>query len=715
MSQLEGTPKPGPRVISEAGSLLSGIENPVDDRFRELVEQLPAITYVAEFTASAPFVYVSPQIEQVLGYAPHEWIERPSLWAERLHPEDRARVLQEEERTYHSETLYEGEFRMVARDGRVVWFAERDTIIRDIDGRPKYTQGMLFDVTELHAARSETRTERDRAQQYLAVAWTLVLGLDRDAKVTLVNRRTCDVLGYQEHELIGQDWIELMVPAEERALTRQLVDQVFEGGELLADEYENVVHTRSGEPRRVIWHSTIVRDDDGRAVGTLNSGEDVTDRRQAEEKIVHLAYHDPVTALPNRARLSEDLHATMARAEREDGSVALLLANVDDFKLVNEGLGHDVGDQLLRAVAGRLTEIARHNDLVAHPGGDEFMVLLGDLPAQAGLHASAAARRVLEVFDRPFEIGGAEFYLNASVGVSVAPRDAEDADALMRHADQAMRRAKQSERGGFALYEADDSQPLERLSLTARLRRAVERDELVLHYQPIYSLTQGAPVAVEALVRWEDPERGLVPPDQFIPAAEQSGLIEPIGAWVVSEACRQLAEWGRLGLEPAMSVNASPRELRRSNFVRHIAHHLRQNELPAERLTVEITESTAMHDAGAASPLLEELAGLGVNIAVDDFGDGFSSLGRLRQLPVGELKIDRSFMRDVPADPGAAAVVTAIVGLGEALGCDVVAEGVETEEQRTFLAEHGCPLAQGFHLARPLTAPDATALLLRAA
>lgn len=322
---------------------------------------------------------------------------------------------------------------------------------------------------------------------------------------------------------------------------------------------------------------------------------------------------------------------------------------------------------------------------------------------------------MMEAFEQPFEIGGAEFHVSASIGVSVYPADAPDADALLRHADHAMYLAKQFERPGYAMYEADEHDPLERLSLTARLRRAVERGELLLHYQPIYSLADGTPIGLEALVRWNDPDRdrGLVPPLDFIPVAENSGLIEPIGAWVVWEACRQLAEWRRLGLDPSVSVNASPRELRRPDFVRNIAHQLRSRELPPSRLTVEITESAAMREADAARPRLEELASLGIEVAIDDFGEGFSSLGRLRRMPVGQLKIDRSFMRDVPGDEGAAAVVTAVVGLGRALGSRVVAEGVETEKQHAFLRATGCGYAQGFHLARPMSAADATALLLR--
>jgi diguanylate cyclase (GGDEF)-like protein len=478
-----------------------------------------------------------------------------------------------------------------------------------------------------------------------------------------------------------------------------------------AAEVESPVVSKTGETRLISWRNALLRDAGGRITGTLSSGEDITERRRAQQHVTYLAFHDQLTGLANRAMLADQLQVAVTRAARSGDSVGLLCLDVDDFKLVNDSLGHAVGDELLVAVAERLGRAKRHADVLARAGGDEFFLLLPSMPGEAEEDAVAAARRLAAAFETPFEVEGAELHVSASVGISLFPRDAVDADELLRHADTAMYQAKASGRGSITLYAPEDQDPLERLSLTSRLRRSLDRDELCLHYQPIFSLQSGGPVGVEALLRWNDPATGLVPPGVFIPAAEHSGLIEPIGQWVMDELCRQAAEWHALGLDPKLSFNASPRELRRPEYAEHVAAALARHGVEPSQLIVEVTESAAMDECGPGP--IERLHDLGVGLAIDDFGEGFSSLSRLREMPVEQLKIDRSFMREVPESDKAGAVVTAIIQLADALGREVVAEGVETEEQRVFLAERGCPLAQGFHLARPLPADEVTALLLR--
>jgi diguanylate cyclase (GGDEF)-like protein/PAS domain S-box-containing protein len=692
-----------------------------EQRYRLLVEQVPAITYIADFTPNRPFLYVSPQAEELLGYPAEEWVSNLTLWDDHLlHPEDRDRVLAQEERTLLEEGTFESEYRLVARDGRVVWVWERDTIIRDDEGRPICTQGVLVDVTELKQtqfalADSEglLREERDRAQRYFDIAATMMVVLGPDQTVSVANRRACEVLGYSEEELRGQNWFDLVVPDSDREPTRAVFKQLMIGGANVGEEYENRVVSKTGEERLISWHNTLLRDETGRAVGTLSSGEDITERRKAQERVVYLAYHDQLTGLPNRAMLSDHLTVAVARSKRTGTSAALLCLDIDDFKLVNDSLGHAVGDELLRAVTRRLDEIKRHDDVLARTGGDEFFMLLPDLPGDGESPAFSAARRVAAAFQEPFEVAGTELHVNTSVGVSLFSRDAADADELLRHADAAMYQAKREARAGFALYKPEAQDPLERLSLTARLRKALKHGEFVLHFQPIFALPEGRPVAVEALLRWQDPVRGLLAPAEFIPAAENSGLIEPIGAWVLDEFCRQAAAWDRLGLRPRLSLNASPRELRRPEYADGVAGALERHAVDPSRVVIEVTESAAMDDSGAGRRLLAKLHEIGVGLAIDDFGEGFSSLSRLRELPVQQLKIDRSFMREVPGDPSAAAVITAIIQLAVALGREVVAEGVESEEQRQFLLEQGCPLGQGFYLSRPLPAEQVTALLLR--
>jgi diguanylate cyclase (GGDEF)-like protein/PAS domain S-box-containing protein len=687
--------------------------------YRMLVEQVPAITYVADFAGERPFLYVSPQAEELLGYPAAEWVADPDLWERILHDDDRDRVMLEEQRTLEAVEPFEAEYRLVGRDGRLVWIWERDRIIRNDDGKPVYTQGVMFDVTELKRtqealAESERRVrdERDRAQGYLDIAGTMIVVLGADQRVSLANRRACEVLGWSEEDLLGRNWFDTAVSETERESVRDVFGRLIAGDMAGIENYENNIVTRSGAERLVAWHNTVLTGDDGRITGTLSSGEDITDRRRAEKRVAHLAFHDQLTGLPNRAMLADRLALAVDRARRGGGSAGLLCLDLDDFKLVNDSLGHVVADELVAAVARRLEVATRHADVLTRGGGDEFFLLLPDLPREAERHGLATARRVVAAFQEPFEAAGAEFHVSASVGIALYPRDAGDADELLRHADTAMYQAKRSARGSFTLYVPEDRDPLERLSLTTRLRRALDERQLVLHYQPIFSIPDRRPVGAEALIRWRDPDRGLVAPGEFIPAAEHSGLIEPIGEWVVLEACSQAAEWQKLGLTPRLSVNASARELRRPEYADAVARALEVYGVDASRFVVEVTESTTMEDPGAGRAL-GRLHDLGVGVAIDDFGEGFSSLSRLRNMPVQHLKLDRSFMHDVPDGDAAAALFGAIVQLAEALGREMVAEGVETEEQLRFLTSLACPLAQGFHLARPMPADELTALLLR--
>ena len=421
--------------------------------------------------------------------------------------------------------------------------------------------------------------------------------------------------------------------------------------------------------------------------------------------------YDELTGLLNRHLLSEHLGVAVERARQTDRQLALLHLDLDDFKLVNESLGPPAADEVLRQVAQRLRDLTRPVDLVARPGGDEFCVLLADIDGDAEDVAEIVAGQISVALEHPFSVEGADFHVGASIGASLFPRDAGDEDALLKHADAAMHEAKQSGTGGFALYAGATSDALGRLMLTARLRKALNKREFMLHYQPIYDLVEERPVSVEALLRWRDEERGLVMPLEFVPIAEYTGLIEPIGEWIIASICEQARTWRKAGFEGTVSFNASLRQLQPERFVRVLESGLAATGLEASALTVELTESTAMRDPSCVEPVLHELRDLGVTIAIDDFGTGYSSLSRLQHMPVQILKIDRCFLDQVPEQPHTTRIVGATIDLAGALGMTAVAEGVETEEQRRFLIDRGCPSGQGFHLARPLAAEEATALI----
>jgi diguanylate cyclase (GGDEF)-like protein len=414
-----------------------------------------------------------------------------------------------------------------------------------------------------------------------------------------------------------------------------------------------------------------------------------------------------VTGLPNRLRLEEEVEAAIGSCGPSCVS-ALLCLDLDDYKTVNDSLGHAAGDHVLREVARRLEAAVGDGPSLARLTGDSFLVFLTGPGAGA---AEAVARQVLGAFSRPFEVDGVEFQLGATVGVSVAHCGGIGFGEHLRRSEAAMYRAKRSAPGTHARYEPEADDPRARLTMTARLRRALDRGELTLHYQPIYTLPARVPSALEALLRWEDPVTGTVSPAEFIPAAEASGLIGEIGAWVADAACRQLAEWTRMGFGVAVGFNVSPVQLQSERFVDILRATIERHDIDPGLLIAEITESVAMEDVARTTSVLRSLADTGVGLVIDDFGAGHSSLTRLRGLPVSSMKIDRALMHGIDTDPGAAAVVRATLALAQALGIRTVAEGVETEAQLGVLVGAGCAYAQGFLLARPMPAEAATRLL----
>jgi diguanylate cyclase (GGDEF)-like protein/PAS domain S-box-containing protein len=560
------------------------------------------------------------------------------------------------------------------------------------------------DISDRLKAERELRAERDRAQRYLDVADTMLVVLDPAGRLKLLNRKGCDVLGHAQGDLLGDDWFARVVPEAERAETREVFARLLRGELEPTEPHENHVVGRDGELRLVAWRNTLLREEDGTVVGTLSSGQDITEQRRAEQRIAHLAYHDSLTGLANRAQLETRLEGAVERAQRLGTAVALLAVDLDDFKLVNDSFGHTVGDRLLQAVAHRLATVTRPGDLLARHGGDEFLLLLDGLGDDAATAAAAVAERIVGAFEAPFAVAEAELWIAASVGVSLMPHDAGGVTGLLSHADVALYQAKAGGRGRLALYSRAAEDPRARLSLGGRLRQALAREEFELHFQPLVALATHEVVGAEALLRWRTGDGAWIPPSTFIPFAEESGLIEPIGDWVIGRAAAQAARWRAQGHDVRVNFNLSARQLVRTDLVATITELLDAHRLPPRALTAEITETALMRDAERGRRALEALHALGVGLALDDFGAAYSSLARLRELPVDELKIDRAFLRGVPDDPAAAQIIRAVVQLAAGLGMTAVAEGIERPEQLPFLRAEGCALGQGFHLGRPVPA-----------
>lgn len=608
--------------------------------------------------------------------------------------------------------------RRTSGEGRERWITVLARPIGGAHGTSRQGVVCTFaDVTSTVEAERRLREERDRAQRYLEVASTLVVVLDAQGRVELINRQGCELLGFEERDLLGRDWLEMVVPTQDRLDARLAFLRLVSGVEPPGETLETFVRTKTGESRKIAWRNAVLRDAEGTITAVLRSGEDVTARREAEAQVTFLAYHDRLTGLPNRALLEEQLTRDVTRARRSGAPVALLYFDLDNFKLVNDSFGHTAGDAVLRETALRVSELTRTGDVLARQGGDEFLLLLDcSAAAAADADGSAAAAtdpraiaqiagdRIAAALDRPFEISDAAFHVGASIGVALFPEHADDPESLFKCADAAMYQAKRAGGGTVAFYEPRTSDARQRLSLTTRLRRAIDEGELRLHYQPIVHVADGRLDALEALVRWEDPQEGLIPPGAFIPVAEETGLIDGIGAWVVEALCEQAAAWGREGFRPRLTFNLSPRQLRRADLVGSIAARIASHGLDPGQFCAELTETALLSDARRQRSLLTELNEAGLAIAIDDFGAGHSSLGRLRDLPVQVLKVDRSFLARVPDDGGSTAIVGAVLDLGRALGMTTVVEGVETREQLDFLRAHGCPLAQGFLLGRPVPA-----------
>ena len=447
-------------------------------------------------------------------------------------------------------------------------------------------------------------------------------------------------------------------------------------------------------------------DEQGAFHGYRGTGRDITEQKQVEEKIRHMAHHDALTQLPNRVLLHDRIGQAIAQAQRNDEVLALLFIDLDRFKTVNDSLGHPVGDRLLQAVADRLVACTRGSDTIARIGGDEFVVLLGDLDRPEA--ARRVAQKVLDSLSEPVAIDGHELKVTPSIGICAYPHDGEDVETLMRNADTAMYHAKQMGRNNYQFFtQAMTDAARQRLLLENDLRYAVERGEFVLHYQPQLDLKTGGIVGFEALVRWRHPQRGMVPPSEFIPAAEETGLIGPIGEWVLREACSQARVWHKAGApQLQVAVNCSAQQFQREGFVETVGRILRDTGMPALRLELEITESVIIQHSDEVNARFQALGDMGVRISIDDFGTGYSSLSYLKRLAIHQLKIDQSFVRDISSDPDDAAIVSAIIAIAHSLDLDVVAEGVETSEQLAYLRSLGCDAAQGYLFSKPLAAEE---------
>lgn len=533
-----------------------------------------------------------------------------------------------------------------------------------------------------------------------------VVGTDDRGRIVWLNRAAESIFGYAAEELLGRPFDVLLAPSDDRPSTfSALIEEIRREP---TGQAEAVGRRRDGEAIPIEVFASSVRQEPGGYALTVR---DITVRRQTEEAVRALAYYDPLTGLPNRLLFHDRLGQAIERARRNRQFLAVMLVDLDRFKLINDSLGLQAGDAVLKAVGERLRETLRKSDTVARLGGDEFMVLLHGI---GGAEAAAkVAQKLLDCFRRPFRLHGDELEMSACIGIAIYPHDGTDPEVLIKNADTALGRAKEQGRGHYQFYTTDmNAAAFQRLMLESRLRRALSQQEFVVYYQPQVSLEDGRVVGVEALLRWFHPDHGMVPPAEFIPLAEETGLIVPIGEWVLETACSQVRAWHQRGFPGLrLGVNLSARQFQQRDLVGRIGELLHRLDFPPERLQLELTESVVMRDAAESAQRLRELTALGLELALDDFGTGYSSLGYLRRFPIRALKIDRTFVHDIATDPTSAALCRAIVALGTSLDLRVVAEGVETVEQLRLLRAFGCHEIQGYLYSRPLPAGELLAVL----
>ncbi|MDZ7594687.1 MAG: EAL domain-containing protein [Thiobacillus sp.] len=687
-----------------------------EERFRAMNDASPLGIFVSDaegnciYTNAAYHAISGLSLEQTLG----------TNWSTAIHPEDRERVLAEWRDAARSQAPFQTEFRFLQADDSIVWtrvnsaamlsgkksFGRVQTV-EDISGR-KSAEFVL------QAAEAALFEEKERAQVTLNSIGDAVLTTDLSGKVTYLNRVAEAMTGWFCTEALGRPISEVFTIldgttrlAAENPMLRAMTDN-----ETVGLGTDCVLVRRDGFESAIEDSAAPIHSRDGQVTGAVIVFRDVSESRAMALEMAHLAQHDFLTSLPNRLLLTERFSHAIRMAQRHTKQVGLMFIDLDHFKHINDSLGHAIGDQLLQSVANRLVACVRTTDTVCRQGGDEFVILLAEIGQTQD--AAQVAETLRAALAMPHLIDGHVLHVTLSIGISVFPDDGTNVDALMQNADTAMYHAKAGGRDNYQFFRAEmNARAVRRLFVETSLRRALRQGEFLLHYQPKIDLASGAMTGAEALIRWQDPDLGLVYPAQFVPIAEENGLIVPVGRWVLREACRQVQAWLDAGL-PAVpvSVNISAVEFRHEGFLEGVALILKETGLAPHYLELELTESILMHDVESSTSMLEALKAMGVQLAIDDFGTGYSSLSYLKRFPIGTLKIDQSFVRDIATDADDASIVSAVIGMGKNLKQRVIAEGVETQAQLALLQARHCDEGQGFHFSHPVSAEDFARLLV---
>ncbi|WP_428827476.1 EAL domain-containing protein [Azonexus sp. IMCC34842] len=686
-----------------------------EERFRAMSDASPLGIFVSD--AQGDCVYTNAAYHKISGLDFEQALG--TKWSTAIHAADRQRIVAEWRDAVRGQEPYQTEVRFMRGDGSIVWTRLNAAPMHDgstLRGRVQIVE----DITERKATELELQQatealfeEKERAQVTLNSIGDAVLSTNLAGNVTYLNRVAERMTGWSADDAQGKPLAEVfrIVDGTTREATVNPAQLAITENRIVGLEMNSVLIRRDGYESPIEDSSAPIHNRDGQVSGAVIVFHDVSESRAMAMKMSHLAQHDFLTGLPNRLLLTERFLQAIAQAMRHRKQVALLYLDLDYFKNINDSLGHEVGDRLLKSIAVRLVDCVRTTDTVCRQGGDEFVILLAEIENQQD--AAQVAEKLLAALTVPHSIDKHELHITLSIGISIFPDDGISADAVMQNADTAMYFAKAKGRNNFQFFTADmNTRAVQRLFVESSLRRALLQGEFELHYQPKINIASGQITGAEALIRWQDPELGIVYPGQFVRIAEECGLIVPIGRWVLREACRQVQVWLDYGLRAVpVAVNISAIEFRHVDFIEELALILEETGLAPRYLELELTESILMHEAEASASVLEQLKAMGVQLAIDDFGTGYSSLSYLNRFPIDTLKIDQSFVRDVPGNADDAAIVSAVISMGKSLKQRVVAEGVETAEQLAFLQNQQCDEGQGFLFSYPLPAGDFSRLL----
>lgn len=594
----------------------------------------------------------------------------------------------------------------------------------DTEGRRTFIV-IVHDVSARKRVAAIVAEQKEFLESLVQQSAVPIFVISPEHRVLIWNRACEELTGLRARDMLGKDeawkaFYEVNRPVLANIVVSGDLEQAhehygaFDKSSFIPEglQSEGWYRNLNGADRYIVFNAAPIRNGRGELLAVIETLEDITKRKQYEEQLEYQANHDALTGLPNRNLLNDRIRQALLISRRNQQEVVVFILDLDNFKLINDTLGQDGGDLLLKMVAERLIGCVRAGDTVARQGGDEFAVIVSDRTLSDT--APVVAGKILEAISQPLRINGHELTVTVSIGISISPKDGEDVQTLVKNAEVAMYRAKEQGHNTFQFYTGEmNARSLARMTMENHLRRALERDELTVYYQPKVHLPTGQIIGMEALLRWQSPELGAIPPAAFIPLAEETGLIVPIGAWVLKSACAQNKAWQDAGLSLlTVAVNLSPRQFRQENIASLIEECLRETGLHPAFLELEITESMVMQDVDRVTSVLDDLKRMGVSLAMDDFGTGYSNLGYLKRFPFDKLKIDQSFVRDITWDPDNAAIAKAIIAMAHSLHMKVIAEGVETEGQLNYLRSHGCDEMQGFYCSRPIPAAEFERLLI---